>query len=174
MSLGTFQKETLTLKISKQPEHEATSQVKSKLENSTTAYASVLVPAGPFLSCAGHAAAKGTESANVLGLWVRGGCSPLNTGSVCPSGCSYCQGIWVLGRRLHTGRRGRSPQAPTPGTSTCLQRQRGQSQGQKQAGPSPPRQANPTAASGPAGLLFFLIPMLMLTRRPHCFSFSLT
>lgn len=159
MSLGNFQKETLTLKISKQPEHEARAQVKSKLENSNTAYVSVLVPAAHF------PAVLGTESANVPGLWVWGGCSPLSTGPVCPPAVATVRGIWVLGRLLHTGQRARSPQAPTPGTWTCPAEAEGAEPGKERAGLSPPL----WATSGPSRLLFFLIQMLILTSRPHCF-----
>lgn len=54
-----------------------------------------------------------------------------------PPGCSYCRGIWVLGRRLHTGQRGRSPQAPTPGTSTCPAEAEGAEPGQGAGRPVP-------------------------------------
>lgn len=176
MSLGTFQKEPLTLKTSKQPEHEATSQVKSKLENSTTACASVLVPAGPCPSCAGHAAAKGTESANVPGLWVRGGCSPLSTRSVSPSGCSYCQGnlgsgetpaYWPEGK-VSSGSNTRHFDMPCRGggwgeEEVCRARARSRQ--------ACPHHCQPTRQLplGLARLLFFLIPMLMLTSRPIAF-----
>ena len=117
MSLGAFQKETQTIKISKWLENEATAHVKSKLENSNTVYAYVLVPRAPFLSWVGDAGIMGIEFRNVLGLWVWGGCSPVR--SVLGADPTV-MGIRVLGRCLNTSQRERSCQALRQGAWACL------------------------------------------------------
>lgn len=169
MSLGTFQKETLTPKISKQPEHEATSQVKSKLENSTTAYASVLVPRAHFPAVQGMqlprvpslpmSRVSGSEEAALLsapGLSAHPAVPIVRGFGFWGDACILARGEGLL--RLHhqalrhacRGRGGRA---------------------RARSRPARPHHCEPTRQPplGPAGLLFFLIPMLMLTSRPIAF-----
>lgn len=120
MPLGTFQKETLKLKISKQLGNEATAQVKSKLENSDPVHASVLVPVALPPSCAGDAASR-EPSLRVARVSGAEGAALLSAPQVCLPGrlcpLSGELGLWETPEHW---RRGRSHEAPTTGASTRL------------------------------------------------------
>lgn len=139
MSLGTFQKEILTLEISKQLEHEATAQVKSKLvENSNATCAYVPMPVAPFPSRADPGCScQGSRVCPCLGSrGLRRLLSSQHPGLPARPAVPV-RGIRVLGRRLSTGQRRGSPEAPAPGASTPLvETEVGSSQGKR-------RQARP-------------------------------